>query len=66
MILDALLRGESVTKLDAFRMGAGLSVNSRIAELRKRGYEIDCSVERRNGRNVWVYSLRGQLPLRVA
>lgn len=57
LILAALLRGERLTKLDAFRMGAGLSINSRIADLRRQGYVIECDVEMRNGRRVWVYRM---------
>ncbi len=65
LILAALLRGERLSKLDAFRMGAGLSINSRIADLRKQGWVIPCVVEMRNGKRVWVYHMAGpvQLPL---
>jgi hypothetical protein len=69
LILAALLRGERLSKLDAFRMGAGLSINSRIADLRKLGYVIDCAVETRDGRKVWVYRMvgpvQGELSLAV-
>ena len=59
LILAALLRGERLSKLDAYRMGAGLSINSRIADLRKLGWVIPCEVEMRNGRKTWVYRLVG-------
>ena len=62
LILAALQRGP-LTKLDAFRLGAGLSLNSRIADLRRQGYDIRCEVKRREGRSVWVYTLLGQLEI---
>lgn len=58
VILDALRRGP-LSKLDAFRLGAGLSLNSRVADLRARGFVIDCDVAMRDGRRVWIYTLRG-------
>lgn len=57
LILAALLSGRALTKLDAFKMGAGLSINSRIADLRKQGYDIRCEVVTREGRRVWEYRL---------
>lgn len=59
-ILAALLAGRALSKLEAFKMGAGMSINSRVAELRKQGYDIRCEVMRVNGRNVWTYRLVGQ------
>jgi Helix-turn-helix domain len=59
IILAALQRGEAISKLDAFRMGAGLSINSRISDIRKLGYLVECAVETREGRKVWVYRLLG-------
>lgn len=59
ILLAALLRGERLTKLDAFRLGAGLSLNSRVADLRRQGWAIDCDVAMRDGRRVYVYTLRG-------
>lgn len=61
-ILEALLRGDRLTKLDAFKLGAGLSLNSRVADLRRQGYVIRCECERRGGRNVWVYWLDPKAP----
>jgi hypothetical protein len=58
IVLEALKRGP-LTKLDAFRLGAGLSLNSRIADLRLQGWNIACAVETREGRKVWVYRLLG-------
>lgn len=60
ILLAALLRGERLTKLDAFRMGAGLSINSRVADLRRQGYVIECEVEERDGRRVYAYRLIDQ------
>jgi len=62
LILEALQRGEALTKLDAFRLGAGLSLNSRVAELRKQGYRIACTTEKRNGKTVWGYRLDVEAP----
>jgi hypothetical protein len=59
LILAALQRGEALSKLDAYRMGAGLSINSRVADLRRDGWNIACAVEMRDGRRVWVYRLLG-------
>ena len=59
IILEALKRGEALTKLDAMRMGAGLSINSRVADLRAQGYDISCTCESRDGKKVWVYRLNG-------
>ena len=58
ILLEALRRGP-VTKLDLFKLGGGLSANSRVADLRRQGYVIDCAVAMRNGRRVWVYTLVG-------
>jgi hypothetical protein len=57
IVLEALKRGP-LTKLDAFRLGAGLSLNSRVAELRARGYDIHCRRIVRDGRPVWEYRLQ--------
>lgn len=60
ILLAALQRGEALSKLDAYRMGAGLSINSRVADLRRQGWDIACAVETRDGRRVWVYRLLAQ------
>lgn len=39
-ILNHLLAGLSLTKAEAYRLGYGISLNSRISELRQRGYPI--------------------------
>lgn len=66
IVLAALKRGP-LTKLEAFKLGAGLSLNSRVADLRAQGWDIACEVKMVNGRRSWVYTLRGpvqgQLPL---
>lgn len=58
IILSALLRGESITPARAFELCGSYACHSRIAELRERGYSIDCRMES-DGRRRWgVYSLR--------
>ena len=61
-ILSALRRGP-LTKADIYYLGAGMSANSRIAELRARGFDIRCERELINGRAVYRYRLVGQLDL---
>lgn len=39
-ILKHLLAGLSLTKAEAYRLGYGISINSRISELRQMGYPI--------------------------
>lgn len=39
-ILKHLLAGLSLTKAEAYRLGYGISLNSRISDLRKLGYPI--------------------------
>jgi hypothetical protein len=64
IVLEALKRGP-LTKLQAYKLGAGLSLNSRVAELRAQGWVIDCRRIVRGGRPVWEYRLQGpvQIPL---
>lgn len=63
-ILEALLRGETVTPFSAFALCGSLATHSRIAELRQRGYDISCQWVTRNGKRYGEYSLRQ--PLRAA
>ena len=65
ILLEALLRGESITPARAFELCGSYACHSRIAELRARGYRIDCRMES-DGRRRWgVYSLMPpeQMPL---
>jgi len=75
ILLEALLRGESITPARAFELCGSYACHSRIAELRARGYRIDCRMEwgyridcrmESDGRRRWgSYSLRRpeQIPL---
>jgi hypothetical protein len=42
--------------------GVGLTVHSRVADLRRQGWEITCGIEgkTRNGRERYVYRLQGR------
>lgn len=39
-IIDHLMKGRTITKARAFILGYGISLNSRISELRQLGYPI--------------------------
>lgn len=39
------------------RRGRGIVVNSRVADLRRRGHVITCRCETISGEQVWVYHL---------
>ena len=56
-ILSYLKSGKTLTKLEAAQKGWGLSLNSRVAELREAGWEIHCRTVKKNGRTVYEYSL---------
>lgn len=62
VILEALKRGP-LTKLEAFKLGGGLSLNSRIADLRREGWDIRCERVVRGGKPAWEYRLLGQTEL---
>ena len=51
--------GNTLTKSECYAKGWGLSINSRIAEIRERtGAQIDCWTEKRNGKTIYVYGLQ--------
>ena len=63
-ILGFLQSGKTLTPLDAYLMFGTLSLHSRAAELRGRGFDITCKlVKVPSGKTVGEYSLRGQLSL---
>ena len=60
-ILAWLEAGNSLTKAQAFSMGWGLSLNSRVAELREQGHDIVCDTEKINGKTVYFYRLNSMV-----
>lgn len=62
-ILAALQRGEVLTTLDIFKLCGSMAGHSRIAELRRQGWNIECTEVARSGRRRWEYRLRAQLSL---
>lgn len=63
-ILVALQRGERVTPHTAHERWGCLALHSRIAELRERGYRIECQIVTGNGRRWGEYRLIRELPYR--
>lgn len=62
-ILAHLEAGNTLTPIQAFQMFNCLSLHSRCAELRRRGYDILCElVETPGGKHVGCYSM----PFRAA
>ena len=61
-ILAWLEAGNSLTKAQAFSMGWGLSLNSRVAELRERGHDIVCHTHKVGGKPVYFYRLKAPWP----
>ena len=59
-IIASLAAGESLTAAEAARRFHCYCLHSRAAELRARGHRIDCRRVERNGRPIWIYSLRGK------
>jgi len=51
-ILERLLRGETITPRLAYELTGSLACHSRIAELRERGHQIDCTIKTL-GRKRW-------------
>ncbi len=47
----------SILDLCQTRYGHGLTIHSRAASLRKKGYDIQCRVDRKNGRAVSYYRI---------
>lgn len=68
-ILDALLRGETLTPLDALRRYGCFRLGARIWDLKKKGYAIEMRlVETSGGARVAEYFLpapKGQLKLAI-
>jgi hypothetical protein len=46
-----------ILRRSAEERGCGLTVHSRASDLRKRGYPVVCTIERRNGRAFSYYQL---------
>jgi len=58
MILNALLAGEELTPLDAFRRFGVFRLGARIWDLRKLGYQINMElIDVGNGKHVARYSI---------
>lgn len=62
-ILEALQRGEVVTPAVAYQRWGCLALHSRIAELRDRGYRIDCTIETGGGKRWGSYALVGPVQM---
>lgn len=62
-ILARLQAGETITPARALELTGSLACHSRIAELRARGYRIECKMRTGNGRRWGEYRLVGQLDL---
>jgi hypothetical protein len=61
-ILQALLRGESISQLEALDRFGSMRLGARIEELRKRGYDIQTRAESRNGKHYARYWLKVEPP----
>ena len=48
---------ESILNISRQVYGHGMTVHSRAASLRKKGYDVQCKVETRDGRKVSFYRL---------
>lgn len=66
-ILAHLLRGDSITPIDALNLYGCFALSQRVGELKRMGHDIE-TVPVANGRKRYAsYRLRGQLDLlRVA
>lgn len=51
-LLAILLRGEPVTPTIAFQVVGSLACHSRMAELRERGYPVECTIKT-DGKKRW-------------
>lgn len=60
-LLQILLRGETVTPARAFEVCGSLACHSRMAELRERGYPIECTIKT-DGKKRWG-EYRLEMPL---
>lgn len=58
VLLDRMRAGQTVTPDDAYRLVGSHACHSRMAELRGRGWPIQCvMIETANGARVGCYSL---------
>ena len=57
MILDALMKGESLTPIDALNRFSCFRLGGRIHELRQRGYDIKTEIVKDGGKSFARYSL---------
>lgn len=65
-ILSALKSGRVLTTLDIFKLCGSMAGHSRINDLRRQGYDIECRLKMRGSRKVWEYRLLGQAELFAA
>jgi hypothetical protein len=66
-ILDALLRGEKLTPLDALKQHGCFRLGARIWDLRKQGYRIERElIDVGNGKHVAQYSMPPGCQMRLA
>lgn len=56
-LLAILLRGEVVTPAVAYQVVGSLACHSRMAELRERGYAIECTIRTDGGKRWGEYRL---------
>lgn len=56
-ILEALMRGETITPFSGYALCGSLAIHSRMAELRAQGHDIKCRMVTRNGKRYGEYSL---------
>lgn len=56
-VLEYLKQGNSLTCLDALRLGFTHNLRSRIADLKRAGYQIKVEYENVNGTYISKYSL---------
>lgn len=56
-ILQHLRKGKTLTALQAYKLCGTLAAHSRIAELRERGHNIVCELERIGKRVISKYRL---------
>lgn len=66
-ILDALLRGERITPLDALKKYGCFRLGARIYDIRKSGYMVDRKlIDVGNGKHVAEYSMPPGCQMRLA
>lgn len=66
-ILDALLRGEKITPLDALRKYGCFRLGARIWDIRHSGYTVDRKlIDVGDGKHVAEYSMRPGCQMRLA